>query len=677
MSYLNPLLALGSSKVLDAGDIGVPSQQDRSERAYEGAKAAWEQQLEAAEKVNEGLRKQHEEKWNHCKTEEERNKLGKEPSNLKEPSMSFTLVKSFGTGRIVIAMMCYVLSALLGFVPVLILNDLVKFFEHVSSGQSPDTYDSYVHPWVEVVGLGILPFLVSLLQTRHQIIMAHCGVFVRTAVSTLLYRKSITVSAAGRAKTPTGQVVNMMSNDTMQLQRFLQFAGMTFVAPIQIVVALYLIYQQVGNATWVGVGYMVFLAPINAWVFSTVAKFRKQVLQYSDLRVKMMNEILTGIRILKFYAWEGPFGKEVGRLREQEVKALTKLAYTTAIGFSVILLSTPIVQPIIVFLTYIYVQDQPLSAATAFTTVALFNMMRFPFAFLPMGLLQYIQSKISLKRLERYLALPELVDYVVHTPHPDTPDDSPYTQPGSITIKNGNFSWVDPDAAPIKPVQEENEKKEKRRRRGKKKAKEEEQEQAEAERRSSLSSTLHSLHSTGSSASLSTEEGKGSSITLQDINCEIKAGSLVACVGSVGSGKSSLLSAILGEMEPMYGSKVYAPRDESDKNKPGIVSYCSQSPWVVNDTIRGNILFGREFDEDRYNQVVQSCALLDDLAILPAGDMTEIGERGINLSGGQKARVALARSLYSPDTKLLLLDDPLSAVDSHVGEQLFKEVKSV
>jgi ABC-type multidrug transport system fused ATPase/permease subunit len=115
----------------------------------------------------------------------------------------------------------------------------------VNSGLPKDTYDGWANPWVEVVALGFIPLGVSLLQTRHQAIMAHCGVFVRTAVSTLLYRKSLKVSAAGRAKTSTGQVVNMMSNDTMQLQRFLQFIGLTATAPIQIIVALYLIYQQV------------------------------------------------------------------------------------------------------------------------------------------------------------------------------------------------------------------------------------------------------------------------------------------------------------------------------------------------------------------------------------------------------------------------------------------------
>jgi ATP-binding cassette subfamily C (CFTR/MRP) protein 1 len=151
---------------------------------------------------------------------------------------------SFGRGKLTLALSFYIISVLLSFVPVTILNDLVRYFEHVNNGV-PGDYDWIVHPWVEVAGLGIVPFLMSGLQTRHQTIMAHCGVYVRTAVSTMLYRKSLKVSPAGRAKTSTGQVVNMMSNDTMQLQTFWKFVGMTLVAPIQIVVALFLIYQQV------------------------------------------------------------------------------------------------------------------------------------------------------------------------------------------------------------------------------------------------------------------------------------------------------------------------------------------------------------------------------------------------------------------------------------------------
>lgn len=415
--------------------------------------------------------------------------------------------------------------------------------------------------------------------------------------------------------------------DTMQLQRFLQFVGFTVVAPLQIIVALVLIYMQVGNATWVGVGYMVFLAPINMWVFSVVGKMRVKVLKYSDMRVKMMNEILTGIRIIKFYAWEKPFGREVSNVREKEMKALTRLAYTVAVGFSILLLSTPIVQPIIVFLTYVNIQDQPLTAATAFTTVALFNLMRFPFAFMPMGLLQYIQSKISLKRLERYLAMPELNLYVLDTPPPDTPEDSPYAQSGSISIIDGSFSWVDPDGPEIKPVQDEEKKKEKRKPRASRRKSNitstttSEQGDAAAAKNGGISVSLHSVVSSVTSEGT----GKGLGITLQNITCQIAPGSLVAVVGSVGSGKSSFLSAILGEMESIQGSKVYIPRQETEKDMNGFASYCSQSPWVVNETLRGNILFGREYDQARYDRVIECCALLDDISVLPAGDMTEIG----------------------------------------------------
>lgn len=239
----------------------------------------------------------------------------------------------------------------------LILNDLVRYFE----SPDPESFDALLfHPWGNVVGLFVFPFLVSLFQTRSQVILNHCAIFIRTATSTLLFSKALTISAAGRAQTSTGQVVNMvrrykfqctahcfftttvasscnftpptqpqMSNDTQQLQRFLQFFGFTLVAPIQITIALILIYRQVGNATWVGIGFMFVLVPVNGVVFSNVSKMRRKVLKYSDARVKIINEILGGIRIIKYYGWEVPFGKEVKRLRDKELKALTTLAYVS------------------------------------------------------------------------------------------------------------------------------------------------------------------------------------------------------------------------------------------------------------------------------------------------------------------------------------------------------------
>jgi hypothetical protein len=240
LEYLSPLLKLGSYKVLEADDIGVVSDQDRAGRAYDLCMEKWQIQAEIAHAKNAERKAQYTKRLEQCKTDEQRRKIT-EPEYL-DPSIAWSLVRAFGLMELSIGLFYYVISALLNFVPVFLLNDLVKFFQ---SGLSAAEYDGFAPPWVEVLGLGIFPFLVSLLQTRHQTIYAHCAVFVRTAVSTMIYRKALQVSAAGRAKTSTGQVVNLMSNDTAQLQRFLQFVGMTLVAPIQIALALYFIYQQV------------------------------------------------------------------------------------------------------------------------------------------------------------------------------------------------------------------------------------------------------------------------------------------------------------------------------------------------------------------------------------------------------------------------------------------------
>ena len=674
LQYLSPLLKLGSIKVLEQTDIGVPSNQDRAKRTFTLMRDAWSVQCKATQAINEQRLQQYELKKSKLSPQKQ---LKIKPFTPQDPSIAYALCKSFGVTSVIMAILYYVLSALLQFVPVLILKDLVLYFETINT---PNPHQPMIHPWFEVAGLGLLPFLTSILQTKSQSEFQHGAIFVRTAVSTLLYEKSLHVSSAGRAVTNTGQVVNMMSNDTTQLQRFIQFGGMIIVAPLQIVIALVLIYQQVGDATWVGVGFMVALAPVNIIVFSVVGKMRRKVLKYSDLRVKMMNEILAGIRIIKFYAWEKPFKKEVGMIREKELKALTNLAYVSAIGFSLILLSAPIIQPILVFLTYIKIQNQSLTASTAFTTVSLFNIMRFPFAFLPMGLLQYIQSKIALRRLGKYLQLPELTKYVESTPHPDDCDDDDNGDNGdngdneggtsdkySITMKNCSFSWTNRKAN-IKAIDmnEKKKKKKKDKRRGS---------NASSNQGSSIGGS--SSHGQSNSSVGGGDDGEEQEQplledieTLQDISITIKAGSLIGVVGTVGCGKSSFLSAILGEMEPLNDSKVYIPHDDNEKDN--YLSYCNQSPWVVNDTLRGNVLFGREFNQERYDKVIEACALLDDLAVLPAGDKTEIGERGINLSGGQKARVSLARALYSEKSKVILLDDPLSAVDAHVGEHLFK-----
>mmetsp|Transcript_1237 Transcript_1237/g.1594 ORF Transcript_1237/g.1594 Transcript_1237/m.1594 type:complete len:1397 (-) Transcript_1237:136-4326(-) len=646
--YLDPLLRLGATRAIELEDLGAPSKTNDADTIHKRMKHEWKMEVARTERTNLALTKKY---------ENEIAKGGKKeirPPKMKQPSGFMVLLRTAGKWKIAGALGLYVVSALLQFVPVLLLNDLVSYFE---SGGASGTYKLIVPPWAEVFGLFMMPLLVSIVQTQHQVLLLQTSICVRTALSTMLYEKSLSISAAGRACTSTGQVVNMMSNDTQQLQRFFQLLGMTASSPVTIILALVLIYREVGNATWVGVAFMIVLAPVNMCIFSMVGKLRRKVLKYSDLRVKIMNEILSGIRIIKFYAWEKPFGKEVGKMREKELKALTGLAYVSAVGFSFILLSAPIVQPVLVFLTYTKIQDESLTAATAFTTVALFQIMRFPFAFLPMGLMQYIQARIAITRLTNYLILPDLDDCVV-AEGPPGGDDTP----GSITFKNASFSWI--DRAVIPPAVKKN-------RRGSlfSRKKNTKKQADNAASQVSVKAAMPRNASNTSLTSLDGSTGAPRTTSLHNISLEIPSGSLVAVVGSVGSGKSSLLSAMMGEMEAVNEeSVVYVPG-----KKDGFVSYAAQTPWIVNETLRDNVLFGREYDKKRYEAILKVCALEDDIAILPAGDMTEIGERGINLSGGQKARVALARSIYSERSRVVLLDDPLSAVDAHVGEHIFSQ----
>eukprot|EP00588_Corethron_pennatum_P011898 CAMPEP_0194271708 /NCGR_PEP_ID=MMETSP0169-20130528/5424_1 /TAXON_ID=218684 /ORGANISM="Corethron pennatum, Strain L29A3" /LENGTH=1528 /DNA_ID=CAMNT_0039014129 /DNA_START=202 /DNA_END=4788 /DNA_ORIENTATION=+ len=633
LSYLDPLLKLGGQRPLQVADVGSPSRIDRADIAYSKVGAMWEEMSRAKRQALAEAEAAGGEKGERMR------------AAIREPSLFRALYVGFGRGPILFGWAIYVVSAILQFGPVFILNDLVRHFQSLGTD---DVFEPRLNIWVEVALLFLLPNAVSLLQSRHNCIFAHVSVFVRTSVSTLLYRKALNVSAAGRMQTSTGQVVNMMSNDTAQLQRFLQFLGFVSVAPLQIVLALVMIFQQVGHATWVGVGVMVVFIPVNVMVFSVISKYRRTVIKCTDSRVKMINEVLNGIRIIKFYAWEKPFRGTISEIREAEMQALTKLAYVQAVGFSMVLMSIPIIQPILVFLTYVRIQGKPLDAATAFTTVALFNVMRFPFAFLPMGLVQYLQAKISFLRLKKYMGLPELGEYVVDGTHPDGNYGDGDAAP-IVEIRHGSFNWLDPAeaealaaaAAPKPPP---------------------------PKRKSFFGKEQPAPPAPAADPEA---EPPAASTGLRDISLTIQPGSLVAVVGPVGSGKSSLLSCILGEMEALHSSRVYVPLSGADTDNR--VGYCAQTPWIVNNTVRENILFGRPFDRPRYDEVVAAAALVDDLDVLPAGDQTEIGERGINLSGGQKARVSLARALYSAGAELLLLDDPLSAVDSHVGEHLFEE----
>uniref|UniRef100_A0A1B6CN72 ABC-type glutathione-S-conjugate transporter n=1 Tax=Clastoptera arizonana TaxID=38151 RepID=A0A1B6CN72_9HEMI len=320
-------------------------------------------------------------------------------------------------------------------------------------------------------------------------------------------------------------------------------------------------------------------------------KLQMRQMKYKDDRIKLMNEILSGIKVLKLYAWEKSFEKQISDIREKELKILKKTAYVTA--FTGFLWScVPFVVALIIFTTYVLADDNNiLTPDKAFVALSLINIMRFPMSIFPMLISALIMSSVSIKRINAFMNSEELDSSAINS-------DKSFADP--IIVENGSFDWDGTE---------------------------------------SINPTLH------------------------NINMRVKTGALVAVVGSVGTGKSSLISALLGELSKLSGLV----------NIKGTIAYVPQQAWLQNATLRENILFGKTYDARKYAKIIKHCALEQDLDMLPGGDMTEIGEKGINLSGGQKQRVSLARAVYN-DTDIYFLDDPLSAVDSHVGKHIFENV---
>ncbi|KAH8267412.1 hypothetical protein KR018_000796 [Drosophila ironensis] len=413
------------------------------------------------------------------------------------------------------------------------------------------------------------------------------GLRIRTALINAIYRKALRISNATKKESTVGEIVNLMAVDAQRFMELTTYLNMIWSAPLQIALALFFLWQQLGPSVLAGLAVMIILIPVNGVIASRIKTYQIRQMKYKDERVKLMNEVLSGIKVLKLYAWEPSFEKQVLDIRDKEIATLRSTAYLNA-STSFLWSCAPFLVSLVTFATYVLTSEaNQLSVEKVFVSLALFDIMKIPLTILPMLTVDIAETQVSVNRINKFLNSEELdPNSVLH--------DS--SKPHPMSIENGEFSW-------------------------------------------------------------------GDEITLRNINIEVRKSNLVALVGTVGSGKSSVVQAFLGEMEKLAGVV----------NTVGKLAYVPQQAWIQNATVRDNILFGQPYDRKRYNKVIDACALRADIDILSAGDSTEIGEKGINLSGGQKQRISLARAVYS-DADLYLLDDPLSAVDAHVGKHIFEEV---
>nr|CAD7428323.1 unnamed protein product [Timema monikensis] len=430
-------------------------------------------------------------------------------------------------------------------------------------------------------------------------------------MSTLCLFKALSMSNSARKESTVGEIVNLMSVDANRILEAVPNLNILWSAPMLIALSLYFLWEIMGPSVLAGLAVMVVLIPINGFIANKVKNLQIQQMKTKDQRIKLMNEVLNGIKVLKMYAWEPSFEKIIESKREKEVKVLKAAAYLNA-GTSFIWTCAPFMDSgggevlvlcfldsgvgkdsgggevlvwccvsrtpvsLMTFMTFILVDSSNvLDAQTAFVSLTLFNIMRGPLAMIPMVVATTIQAMVSIKRINKYLATEDLDRSSV---------SHEKSEKYALVMENGTFAWGD-DEDPV----------------------------------------------------------------LRNISVNVNKGSLVAIVGTVGSGKTSLVSGFLGEMNKLSGRV----------NTKGSIAYVPQQAWIQQSTLKDNITFGKNLDTALYDRVIEACALKSDLEILPGGDQTEIGEKVRNSPGlvsKYLSRIELLKILL--ESKQPICDDP-------------------
>ncbi|KAJ3019313.1 ATP-binding cassette sub- C member 8 [Thoreauomyces humboldtii] len=472
------------------------------------------------------------------------------------------------------------------------------------------------HPTGYIYGCAMFLILIlsNFARRYHDQTVKTIGLNVRTLILTRMYRKSLKLSPAARLAHPAGHVISMIGQDVEMQNEMLPYLHQIWATPVQIIVVFALVGHLLGLATLVAMAIMMILFGCSVLLDNMSGPAIGGLFVAKDSRLKRIREALQAIKVVKLHAWESVFAKSINDARNVELSHLRKILLLrgsfATIG-QLITLSTSVAA----FSVY-YALGHELETDVIFAVLAYFQSLFVPIWYFSQILNMARMANASLDRLTAFFAAEELnISSRFRTYNPSHKD--------SIVVKDARFEW------PVAPVEGAEE----------------------------------------SAAATETEEPKAEetsskkSFAIDHLNLSVKTGSLVAIVGNVGSGKSSLLSALVGEMDKKSG----------DLHFNGDLAYCPQVPWILSATVRDNILFGKQYHKQLYDDVLRVCGLEQDLTMFGNRDLTEIGEKGATLSGGQRARISLARAVYSARGKasILLMDDVLSALDAHVGAHVF------
>ncbi|EFC38918.1 predicted protein [Naegleria gruberi] len=423
-----------------------------------------------------------------------------------------------------------------------------------------------------------------------------------------IYRKVLRMSNSSKHEYSTGSVMNIATTDASRFPWFYYYIETVIASMMTFAACLWFSCNLLGISALFGFSIILILVlPLSAACMIWEQKIEEIIEANQDERSQIISQMVYAMRFVKFYTMEKLFKRKIMNIREVEMKNIKK-GYISDSGMSVLWNAFAPMISFVSFLHFCYVKGETLSVSTSFSFLSALDMIRYEVIYVPDSLLNISRACTSFKRIIKLLSSEEISESSTDSNNKEMENQKILEKDLVAEYANASFTWD----------------------------------------------------------SLKCESSP--TITLKEINLKIKKGEFVCIIGRVGQSKSSLLSSLLGEMNFIESQDSFFEKDSNLK-----YSYVAQDSWIRNQTIRENILFGEEFDKERYQQVLHACNLEPDLQQISKeiGDMTMIGESGINLSGGQKLRISLARCFYS-NADVFLLDDPLSAVDVHTADHIMK-----
>ncbi|KAF0694190.1 hypothetical protein As57867_014854, partial [Aphanomyces stellatus] len=531
------------------------------------------------------------------------------------PALWYAIYRTF-RARIWFSFALYVISGALMLVQPIMIKSMLQFLEHADDDDKIQVHTSLgiSDGYVLATLLSILTFVSITIGDYGQYLTNLLGVNGKVVLIDTVFKKILTMSGYAKKDMTTGEIVTMASVDADRLLFGFLMGYWVAISPMTLLAVFIMLGTELGAVVaLVGGGIMFCFVSMGFKTGEKVGRIRADVLKVQAERVKLTNEVLQGIRVVKLYAWETSLQEQLAAIRTREL-VLLKQYQATRIFNTVALMLAPLVSLAACLMVYV-AQGNRLTTPVAFTALAYINIARQPCTVFSSSVMGLTEALASCQRITKFL-LSDEIDLIA-----DSDDVSGESWPRFlmcglcvdatddpvVDISNADFSW------------------------------------------------------SASKGQATIQDG--GAVTLRHINLHLQPKSLTIVVGAVGSGKSSLISAILGEIHQLGGTH----------NVRANFSYVNQEAWIQHATLKDNIVFDSPYDDTYYHQVLAACQLETDLAMLPEGDATEIGERGINLSGGQKARVSLARAMYCRRANVYLLDDPLSALDVHVANAVFDQ----